>query len=87
MVQSFYKNLFVEEHEAEKCPNSDKEHAKNILGLRKGEEFLIWILHKIMYKFVLNLFVYYYNTFLQTSEAVNSIKRTCASGWFCTNRK
>ena len=38
----------MEEYEAEKCPNSDKEHAKNILGLRKGEEFLIWILHKIM---------------------------------------
>ena len=25
-----------------------KEHSKNIMRLRKGEELLFWILHKIM---------------------------------------
>ena len=35
-----------------------------------------------IYRFVLNLFIYYYNSFLSARVAADSIKRICASGWF-----
>ena len=44
----FFVVHFFVEHEAEKCLQVFREHSKNILRLRKGEELLFWILHKIM---------------------------------------
>ena len=35
-----------------------------------------------MYRFVLNLFIYYYISFLSARVAADSIKRICAFGWF-----
>ena len=44
----FYKNLFLPEHEATKCPKFKNIPIMNIPKLRKGEELLLWILHEIM---------------------------------------
>ena len=35
-----------------------------------------------MYKFISNLLIFCYISFLQARVAVNSIKRICASSWF-----
>ena len=41
-----YNSIFYKNVEPKMRP--PKEHAKNMLRLRKGEELLCWILHKIM---------------------------------------